>query len=192
MTSGERQGPALEIVQTRDLTRGEAKRMSHFASHALFRAARGDPLYWIFKLVGLGGVVVGCAMLTAFLMSDASAVIPTWSLLSLLIGYAAYHAMTSRARRTIIRANHELHRAGTRYRLTNGGLEIDWENISAHFAWRSMQALADYKPSFLICIGLVQVAVLPKAACENQNVEAFCAELTRRWQAQRRHAGVPA
>jgi len=190
MTSGQRRGPALEIVQTRDLTLGEAKRMSHFADYALFRAARRDPLYRIFRLAGCGGLVVGCATLVGFLISEASAAFPTWSLLALLIGAAAYRATSSRTRRTIAQANHELHRAGTRYRLTDDGLDIDSNDISAHFAWRSMQALADYKPNLLVYIGLVQVAVLPKAACENQDVEGFCAELSRRWQAHHAPAGA--
>jgi hypothetical protein len=50
----------------------------------------------------------------------------------------------------------------------------------------------DYKPNLLIYIGVAQVAVLPKSACEKQDVESFCVELMRRWHAHRAPTGAPA
>jgi len=64
--------------------------------------------------------------------------------------------------------------------------------VVSSIPWHAIFDIVADKDFLAINLSPIEVFSIPKAACEHQDAERFCAELIRRWQAQRVPAGAPA
>ena len=193
MTTEERQGPALEIIQTRDVCAADRRDLSHLWEKLVSRKSAGR-LYTIFFTL--------CLAFAAFLvMSIVTAVgalrdvAPDLAvqLTVAALGFATFLVGTqSVGKRLAWDRYFTWLKAGDRYALDGDGLR--WSTA------RGAHSCRLDKVETIINDHRCLVALLPhngglfvvKAAFEGQDVEAFGAELVRRWQARRTPAGAAA
>jgi hypothetical protein len=75
----------------------------------------------------------------------------------------------------------ECHKADRRFRIEKDGIVTGSSGIVSSIPWKAITDIVVDKDSVMIYLSPIQAISLPKAAFENQDVEAFCAELQRRW-----------
>jgi hypothetical protein len=193
MTSGERQGPALEIVQTRDISVADRRDLTHLWEKLASRrgAAR---LYTVVSCLWYAfGAFLAVSILMAVGKLDEVAPDLSLQLTVASIGFALCLVGTQWIGQRLAWDRYFTWlKAGDRYALDEDGLR--WRTArGAHSCGLDQieTIINDHR-----CL----VALLPyggglfvvKAAFEGQDVEAFGAELVRRWQAQRAPAGAAA
>lgn len=76
-------------------------------------------------------------------------------------------------------------KAGRRFRIEESGIVAMESGGVASVPWKAITDIVVDKDSIAIYVSPLQTVSLPKAAFENQDVEGFCAELQRRWQASK-------
>jgi hypothetical protein len=193
MTSGERQGPALEIVQTRDISAADRRDLSDLWEKLASRKG-GARLYTIFFTLWYAFA----AFLTVTILMTVSAlkdVAPNLSLQLVVaaLGFAVFLIGTQWIGKRLAWDRYFTWlKAGDRYALDGDGLR--WSTA------RGVYSCGLDKLETIINDERRLVAMLPhggglfvvKAAFEGQDVEAFGAELVRRWQARRGPAGAAA
>ena len=193
MTSGQRQGPALEIVQTRDITVADRRDLSDLWEKLASRKG-GARLYTIFFTLWYAFA----AFLTVTILMTVSAlkdVAPDLSLQLVVaaLGFAVFLIGTQWIGKRLAWDRYFTWlKAGDRYALDGDGLR--WSTA------RGVYSCSLDKLETIINDERRLVAMLPhggglfvvKAAFEGQDVETFGAELVRRWQAHRTPAGAAA
>jgi hypothetical protein len=193
MTSGERQGPALEIIQTRDIGAADRRDLSYLWEKLVSRKSAGR-LYTVFTCLWYA---FGAFLAVSILMAAG----PLWDtapdravqLIVAALGFAIFHFGAQWIGKRLAWDRYFIWlKAGDRYALDGDGLR--WNTA------RGVHSCRLDKVETIINDQRCLVALLPhngglfvvKAAFEGQDVEAFGAELVRRWQAQRGAAGAPA
>jgi hypothetical protein len=193
MTSGERQGPALEIVQTRDISVADRRDLTHLWEKLASRrgAARLYTIFFCLWYAFAAFLAVTILMAVGVLEDVAPDLALQLTVAS--IGFAVFHVGTLWIAKRLTWARYFTWlQAGDRYALDGDGLR--WSTA------RGAHSCRLDKVGTIINDHRCLVALLPhngglfvvKAAFEGQDVEAFGAELVRRWQAQRVPAGAAA
>jgi hypothetical protein len=78
------------------------------------------------------------------------------------------------------------YQANRRFRIEQDALVItDWSGVVQSIPWSAITHIVAHEGVLAIYFSGVNSACLLKAAHENQDVEGFCADVLRRWQAQR-------
>lgn len=62
---------------------------------------------------------------------------------------------------------------------------VNAAGVSTSIPWSAIEDIVDDRDNITIYLSAAEGLSLPKAACENQNADAFCRELRRRWQDRR-------
>ena len=186
MTSGERQGPALEIVQTRDVSAADRRDLTHLWEKLAARkgAAR---LYTVFVSFwyAFAAFLAVTILITVNALDDFAPDLAL-QLTVASLGFAFFLIGTQWISRRLIWARYFTWlQAGDRYTLVADGLH--WSTA------RGVHSCSLDKVETIINDERRLVAMLPhggglflvKSAFEGQDVESFSAELVRRWQACR-------
>jgi hypothetical protein len=193
MTSGQRQGPALEIVQTRDITVADRRDLSDLWEKLASRKG-GARLYTIFFTLwyAFAAFLTVTILMTVGALKDVA---PDLSLQLVVaaLGFAVFLIGTQWIGKRLAWDRYFTWlKAGDRYALDDDGLR--WTTA------RGVYSCSVDKLETIINDERRLVAMLPhggglfvvKAAFEGQDVETFGAELVRRWQAHRAPAGAAA
>lgn len=67
-------------------------------------------------------------------------------------------------------------------------IAVNSAGVSTSIPWSAIEDIVENKDIVTIYLSPAEAISLPKAACESQDVEGFCAELRRRWQTHREPA----
>ena len=183
MTSGQRQGPALEIVQTRDITVADRRDLSDLWEKLASRKG-GARLYTIFFTLwyAFAAFLTVTILMTVGALKDVA---PDLSLQLIVasLGFAIFLIGTQWIAKRLIWARYFTWlQAGDRYALVADGLH--WSTA------RGVYSCSLDKVETIINDDRRLVALLPhggglflvKSAFESADVESFSAELVRRWQ----------
>ncbi|MEZ5830835.1 MAG: hypothetical protein R3D05_06610 [Dongiaceae bacterium] len=177
----------LELRQTRDLTKAEIRQLSRMSSVSVMRACSRDPLFWAsLCVIVVGGATVFKAIKRyMFLAWCAGVFFPRWAEAVLLLALGSFLVMSVRMRNVAASSIGHLCKAGTRYAIREDGLAIEMPDAASFLPWRGMKKLKWNDWSLSIQLTDIQSVVIPNGPFEGQDVEAFCAELERRWWAAR-------
>ena len=193
MTTEERHGPALEIVQTRDVCAADRRDLTYLWEKLVSRKSAGR-LYTIFFTLYLAFaafLVISIVSAVGALRDVAPVLAVQLTVASL--GFAVFLVGTQWIGKRLAWDRYFTWlKAGDRYALDGDGLR--WSTA------RGLHSCRLDKVETIINVHRCLVALLPhngglfvvKAAFEGQDVEAFGAELVRRWQAQRTPSGAAA
>jgi hypothetical protein len=94
--------------------------------------------------------------------------------------------------RTCASIYQDCHKADRRFRIEERGIVAISSGIVSSIPWSAISDIITDKNSLMIYLSPINAISLPKAAFENQDVEGFCLELQRRWQAHRAPTGAAA
>lgn len=186
MTSGQRQEPALEIVQTRDIGVADRRDLSHLWEKLVWRKGVGRLYTASFYLWYAFAAFLTVSILMAVRVLNDIAPDLALQLVIAALGFAIFLVCTQWVGTRLASDRHwAVLRTGNRYTLELDGLR--WST------GRGMYSCGLDKVETIINDERRLIAILPddggvvvvKAACEGQDVEGFGAELVRRWQAQR-------
>lgn len=193
MTSGERQGPALEIVQTRDIGAVDRRDLSHLWEKLVWRKGVGRLYTASFYLwYAFAAFLTVSILMTVGVLNDVAPDLALQLVIASL-GFATFLIVTQWIGTRLAWDRHwAVLRAGNRYTLEPDGLR--WST------GRGVYSCGLDKVETIINDERRLIAVLPhdggvivvKAACEGQDVEGFGAELVRRWHEHRGRTGTPA
>jgi len=185
--------PPTVIVQSRDLSSAEAVQIYKAVVRNAAPAWRRDPIYWALALTRLVALIFAVAFFLRFTqeVNEYGFQYPGWGLVAVVCSAVLPIAAGLRMRHVIAMRARLNHAAGSRYVLTDEGLHVDMAGASFDFRWSCLRGISRSKSLAIIHVLSSQIIAVPKAACENQNVESFFAELERRWQAAKgaAHAG---
>ena len=193
MTSGERQGPALEIVQARDISATDRRDLTDLWEKLASRRG-GARLYTIFFTLwyAFAAFLTVTILMTVSVLKDVA---PDLSLQLVVaaLGFAVFLIGTQWIGKRLAWDRYFTWlQAGDRYALVTDSLH--WSTARGVHSCRLDQM------ETVINDGRRLVALLPhgggmfvvKSAFESRDVESFSAEFVRRWQAQRGLAGAAA
>ena len=80
----------------------------------------------------------------------------------------------------------ECFKAERRFRIEEHAVVVtSAPGVVSSVPWSAILDIVVGKDSLAIYLSPIEALFLPKAACEHQDVDGFCAELVRRWQANR-------
>jgi hypothetical protein len=147
----------------------------------------GDPIYWVLMIAMISCIVLVTYAFShfAYLARCAGIRFPVWAELAFFAAIGLMFAMRIRAARAVAQLNQQKYRAGSRYMITDAGLSIDMQGMLTQLPWRCMPSVSNSPSHLYIYLNAAQVIAIIKAAFEGQDVDAFSAELMRRWQGQR-------
>jgi hypothetical protein len=173
----------LEIVQTRALTQWEASAISRAATFAVARVILRDPLYWLFLLLLLAGIVATAIGYSHFSYWAwcAGIRLTVWAKVAFFVAIGSCILASVRRARTLSTLTWQRHAINDRYAITADGVSVDRQGMLTFLPWRRIRALRDSGSHFFIHLNAAQLIGVAKAAFEQQDVEGFCAELRQRW-----------
>ena len=186
-------GAPLEIVQSRDLTLAEAKTLTKFAARYHMRHVQRDPWHWPLRLfLALAfGLMAADSLFFNELLRCSGRDYSLWIIAIMLLFFTASLSYRSRYLRFIALSNKSTSRAGTRHNLDGMGYTIARDGHATVLSWRGIAAVESTPALAMVATSPVHCWPIVKAAFEGQDVDAFWAELERRWKAARgaAHAG---
>jgi hypothetical protein len=94
--------------------------------------------------------------------------------------------------RACVTVYHESLKGDRNLRFDADGIVSSGCGIVSSIPWSAIHDIVVNKDWLVIYPSPINTMSVPKAACEGQDVEGFCAELVRHWQAQRAPTGVAA
>jgi hypothetical protein len=142
--------------------------------------------------------LVPCAAIIALVLAEYAGwldELPSLAVLGLfvLLAIASIRLTTHGWRRSFVELYHDGYKANRRFRIEQNALVItDASGLMQSIPWTAIDNIVTHDGMLAIYYGSINSACLLKSAHENQDVEGFCAELVRRWQAQRDLAGAAA
>jgi hypothetical protein len=181
-----RNAGALQIVQTRDIVRGEAFRMYRAIRRTGTKSNRAllFRLLLIPAILGMGSA--GSAFLIHFFKTaNVGIPFPAWGEVGFVVGALSLWAIAFCRTRSATNENAEWFKAGNRYAVGDDGVTTTIRDVISFYPWHSLRDLRATGEYVLIFIANMHAVVLVKAAFESQDIEGFCAELQRRWQASK-------
>ena len=191
MTSGTRQGPALEIVQMRDIAVADRRDLTHLWEKLVDRKGSGrlyTASYYLWY--AFAAFLTVSVLMAARALSDVEPNLAL-QLVVAALGFAIFlvgtYWLAKRERWGQYWASLQV---GDRYALVADSLH--WSTTRGLFSCRLDQVetvINDDRRLVAMLPHGVGVVVI-KSAFESQDVESFGAELVRRWQAHRPPAGV--
>lgn len=193
MTSGERQGPALEIVQTREISVADRRDLSHLWQKLISRQGVGR-LYTVsfYLCYAFAAFLTVSILMTVRMLNDVA---PTLALQLAIasLGFAIFLIATQWISTRLAWDRYwAVLRTGNRYTLESEGLR--WSTGRGMYSCRldKIETIINDEQRLIALLPHDGGVVVIKTAFEGQDVEGFGAELVRRWQAQRGPAGAPA
>lgn len=191
--NGERQGPALEIVQTRDISLADRRDLTHLWEKLVSRKSAGR-LYAIFFTLHLAfAAFLVLSIVTAVdALGDAAPHLAV-QLVVASLGFAVFLAGTRWIGKRLAWDRYFTWlKAGDRYALDGDGLR--WSTARGAHSCRldTVETIINDHRCLIALLPHNGGLFVVKAAFEGQDVESFGAELVRRWQAQRTPAGASA
>jgi hypothetical protein len=186
MTSGERQGPALEIIQTRAISAADRRDLTHLWEKLAARKG-ATRLYTIFFSLwyAFAAFLTVTILMTVRALDDVAPDLAL-QLTVASLGFAIFLIGTQWIAKRLIWARYFTWlQAGDRYALVADGLH--WSTA------RGVHSCSLDKVETIINDDRRLVALLPhdggvfvvKSAFKSEEVESFAAELVRRWQERR-------
>ena len=180
-------------MQSRDLTLAEAKTLTKEVTRRYVRGLRQD--FW-FRLAmtlycGALGVVGGIALTLSYGARLFAPEVIWWTGIAVVAYFVGASAYRARYIRFIADANRSASPAGTRHAIDDRGYTIVHGGTVIFIPWSGIFDLEHLPALFLTATSRVQFWAITPAAFEGQDVDAFWAELERRWKAARgaAHAG---
>ena len=183
MTSGSSNaGFVSELIQSRNASAPEALAIFRAQMNAFklrLAAVRGDRLIRVALLVGVG--IVGAVLLS---VADAQWIknpVVALSLFALSAGACLQIWMHYYYKRCA-EVYRECFKADRRFRIQEDGVIVtSASGVVSSIPWTAIFDIVADKDSLMIYLSPAEALSIPKAACESQDVERFCADLQRRW-----------
>lgn len=176
---------AFEVVQTRELTRAEARKIDSAAWRVSspYRYYASEAAFW----VSSAGILLTVVAFILFLNRAAPLGVsyPLWGVLGFVVGGLSFLLSLIIAEPLTADVRRQRFRSGTRYTIRSNGLVVIVNDIRTFYPWRSLQRLCLVGPYFLAYLSGLDAIILVRAAFEHQDIDGFCAELQRRWQDHR-------
>lgn len=179
---------AAELIQSRNADASEALAIFHARAKAFKSriAAVGGGRFNRAALLLAAGVVGAIVMMAAEsrwvrglpMIYTLSAIVSV-AAVGMRIWLHAYYKRCAEVYRESFKANRRLVMDQDALVAVNGA------GVSTSIPWSAIEDIVDDQHAITICLSVAETVSLPKAACENQNVEHFCRELRRRWQERR-------
>jgi hypothetical protein len=193
MTSGERQGPALEIVQTRDITTADRRGLTRLWEKLTERKGSSRLYTAAFTLwYAFAAFLTVSILMTARALNDIEPDLAL-QLVVAALGFAIFlvGAYWLGKREAWSRYWRSL-QAGDRYALVAGSLH--WSTTVGVYSCPldKVETVINDERRLVALLPYDRALFVVKAAFEKQDVESFAAELIRRWQAHRASAGAAA
>lgn len=172
-----------ELVQSRNASAAEALaifRTQIAAFRRRLKARRG------YRLSSIAACLALPAFFTLLIVATKLRWIPYLS--PFLVGAVAFLLVAGVCRawrryyyRICAEIYRECHKADRRFRIEEDGIVTVGSGVVSSIQWKAMTDIVVDRDSVMIYLSPLQTISLPKAAFENQDVEAFYAELVRRW-----------
>jgi len=193
MTSGERQGPALEIVQTRDIAVADRRDLARLWEKVAGRK-KSSRLYTAFFYLWYAFA----AFLTVSIWMAArrlNTVDPDLALQLVVaaLGFAIFLVGTYWVRKREAWSRYwTALQVGDRYALVADSLH--WSTARGVHSWRldKIETVINDDRRLAVLLPHGGGVFVVKSAFESRDVESFSAEIVRRWQAHRAPTGAPA
>ena len=194
MTSGPSGTDVAELIQSRDASAPEALAIcrAHMNAFKVRVAAVRGSVSRVWLLVGAG--VIGAIVIS---IADAQwwqDLRPMYRVgLFALCAAVALRGWGHIYRRRCAEVYQHCFRADRTLRLEEHAIvATNASGVVSSVPWRAIFDIVADKDFLAIYLSPIEVLFLPKAACEHQDADRFCAELVRRWQAHRSLAGAVA
>lgn len=185
------QPSSFELRQTRELSAREQWDVTHLYRKVIWRNGAGS-LYTtlIYLSYGFGTFLALLILMTANRMA-ATAPILAGQLVVAALGYAVFMVAERWWTHRLYRAKYWTERrTGDLYAVTADGIRTTSPRGTFSRSWDSIEAVIDNDRHLLAMLPGARGLFIVKAAFENQGVEAFGAELVRRWQDHRATAAT--
>ena len=193
MTSGQRQGPALEIVQTRDISAADRRDLTRLWQKRVSRKSAGRVYTAVSTLwYAFAAFLSMSILMTVRVLKDIEPNLAL-QLVVAALGFAIFLVGTYWFFTRQIRDRYwTLLQAGDRYALESDGLRWSTPRGTFSCGLASVETIVNDSGRLIALLPHDTGLFMVKAAFEGQDVEAFGAELVRRWQAHRVRPGAPA
>jgi hypothetical protein len=182
----------MELIQSRNANKSEALAIMRAQGATFRRRLAAVPGYRIARFAWLA-VLVG-VLAAYFLASTMHWIprVPIW--ISIPAWFGVAFGLCRIWSRYHCRICAEVYlgcvKGDRRLTLDADGLVIRGSGITSSIPWSSIWDIVTSKDWLVIHLSPIDCLSLPAAAFEGQDVDAFAAELMRRWQAHRPPAGV--
>lgn len=193
MTSGERQGPALEIVQTRDIALAEWHDLMRVWEKLVRRKGSSRFYTAIFSLwYAFAAFLTVSILMTVQVLNEIDPDLAL-QLVVAALGFAIFLIGTYwlGMRESLNRYWRSL-QAGDRYALVADSLHWNTARGAYSCPLDKVETVINDERRLVAFLPYDRALFVVKAAFEKQDVESFAAELIRRWQAHRAAAGAAA
>ncbi len=193
MTSGERQGPALEIVQTRDIAFAEWRDLTRLWERLVGRRGSGRLYTAVFYLwYAFAAFLTVSILMTVRALNEVEPDLALQVVVAAL-GFAFFLVGTYwLGRREAWSRYWKSLQAGDRYALVADS--VHWNTARGVYSCPldKVETVINDERRLVAFLPYDRALFVVKAAFEKQDVESFAAELIRRWQAHRASAGAAA
>lgn len=193
MTSGERQGPALEIVQTRDIAFAEWRDLTRLWERLVGRRGSGRLYTAVFYLwYAFAAFLTVSILMTARALDEVEPDLALQVVVAAL-GFAFFLVGTYwLGRREAWSRYWKSLQAGDRYALVADS--VHWNTARGVYSCPldKVETVINDERRLVAFLPYDRALFVVKAAFEKQDVESFAAELIRRRQAHRASAGAAA
>jgi hypothetical protein len=193
MTSGVRQKPALEIVQTRDIAVGDRRDLTRLWVKLTERKDVGQAYHTAFYTWYAFAAFLVVTILLAARKLNSIAPDLALQLMVAAIGFSVFMVATYwLGKREAWDRYWTLLQAGDRYALVADSLHCSTARGVFSCALDKVETVINDERRLVALLPHQGGVFLVKSAFESQEVESFSAELVRRWQAHRAPAGASA
>jgi len=183
-----------ELIQSRDVNVSEARAIMRAQGTAFGRqlAAFGN-----YRVVRIAWRIFLIGLFAAFILAVRMHWLPRmpiWVSLPVifLVWYGLCRIWSRYHGRACVAVYHESLKGDRSLRIEADGIVSSGSGIISSIPWSAIHDIVVNKDWLVIHLSPIETMSVPKAACEGQDVEAFAAELTRRWQTHHTQAGAPA
>jgi hypothetical protein len=193
MTSGERQGPALEIVQTRDITVADRRDLTRLWEKLAERKGAGRLYTAFFYLWYAFAAFLTVSIFMAARVLNAVAPDLALQLVVAALGFIIFLVGTYwLGKRAVWRRYWAALQPGNRYALVADSLHWSTTRGVASCRLDKVETVINDERRLVALLPHDGGVFVVKAAFERHDVESFSAEFVRRWQALRATAGASA
>jgi len=193
MTSGERQGPALEIVQTRDIAFAEWRDLTRLWQKLVGRRGSSRLYAAVFYLwYAFAAFLTVSILMTVRALGEVEPDLAL-QLVVAALGFASFLVGTYwLGKREAWSRYWKSLQAGDRYALVADS--VHWSTARGVYSCPldKVETVINDDRRLVAFMPYDRALFVVKAAFEKQDVESFAAELIRRWQAHRASAGAAA
>jgi hypothetical protein len=193
MTSGERQGPALEIVQTRDITVADRRDLTRLWEKLAERKGAGRLYTAVFYLWYAFAAFLTVSIFMAARVLNAVAPDLALQLVVAALGFIIFLVGTYwLGKRAVWSRYWAALQPGNRYALVADSLHWSTTRGVASCRLDKVETVINDERRLIALLPHDGGVFVVKAAFERHDVESFSAEFVRRWQALRATAGASA